>query len=116
MEEGNSTAATTLGKHTFSLDSLEDCPSTPVSASSGFASGAIVTGSALQGKKMITVFFLLVLLLLCGVLPTIIVYLKGEPNLFFSQTDGCSHLNTGVPRLLFTCCITMSKSLNLSEP
>ena len=57
MEEGNSTAANTLGKHTFSLDSLEDCPSTPVSASSGFASGAIVTGSALQGKKMITVFF-----------------------------------------------------------
>lgn len=85
MEERNSTAANTFGKHTFSLDSLEDCPSTPVSASSGFASGAIVTGSALQGKKVITVFFLLVLLLLCGVLPTIIVYLKGEPNVFFSN-------------------------------
>lgn len=116
MEEGNNTKVNTFGKHTFSLDSLEDCPSTPVSASSGFASGAIVAGSALQGKKLMTAFFLLVLLL-CGVLPTIIVYLKGEPNVFFSQTDGCSHLklNTGVPRLLFTC-VTMTKSLNLSEP
>ena len=47
MEEGNNTKANTFGKHTFSLDSLEDCPSTPVSASSGFASGAIVAGFAL---------------------------------------------------------------------
>ena len=64
MEEGNNTKANTFGKHTFSLDSLEDCPSTPVSASSGFASGAIVAGFALQGKKLMTAFFLLVLLVL----------------------------------------------------
>lgn len=83
MEEGNSTVASTFGKYTFSLDSLEDCPSTPVSASSGFAAGATVAGSALQGKKLMTAFFLPVLLLLCGVLPTTIVYLKGEPNVFF---------------------------------
>lgn len=62
------------GKHLWKvhllLRFLEDCPSTPVSASLGFAAGATVAGSALQGKKLMTAFFLpVLLLLLCGVLP-----------------------------------------------